>query len=300
MDSLLNVRTFLAVCRCGNFSVAAQELHVVPSVVSKRIAQLEKTLGTTLFDRTTRVVTLTPGGQRLQQRAAAIVAEFESLLNGFRDGDVGPEGHLRLLAPTTLTLTVLGPLLNRFLQLHPGITVDLGVSDQTINPVESGHDIGICGRAASYAEVQAIPLVPTARMAVAAPAYVDAHGAPDHPRDLDRHACIVFQAAGTTWRFRGRRGPALAVVRPRLACQDYLTVLDAACRGLGVALLPGYLARASLARGQLVQLLPDFTAQEEWFTAQVPERALQLARVRVLIDWLTQELPGAFDAWARS
>ncbi len=297
MDSLLNLRTFLAACRNHSFSEASRQLHVVPSVVAKRIAQLEKTVGARLFERTTRRVVLTPAGERLQQRAAAVVADFDAVLDGFRRDDAGVEGHIALVAPTTLTLTVLGPLLNRFLLQHPRITLEMSVSDRTTNPLESGQHIAISGRTASYADVVAVPLYPTQRVACASPHYVERHGPPAHPRELDRHACIVFRGAGASWRFRGWRGPALVDVRARLLVEDHLTALDAARRGLGVAVLPGYVARAALSRGELVALLPNFVVHEEWFTAQVPERLLPIARVRTLVDWVAEQLGPACEAW---
>ena len=119
MDTTTHLRTFIAVVRGGGFSDAARQLGVVPSVVAKRIAHLEQELHTRLFDRTTRKVTLTEAGEKLVSRASGIVAEFEELLHSVRRDEGMPEGHLRVMAPTTLTMAQLGPVFCSFLAARP-------------------------------------------------------------------------------------------------------------------------------------------------------------------------------------
>lgn len=300
MDSLLNLRTFLAVCRAGGFADASRRLHVSPSVVAKRIAQLERTVGAQLFARTTRVVNLTPAGERFQRRAATAVAEFEAVLVSLEQDDTVLEGSIRLMAPTTLTTTVLGPLLNEFMVRHPGIRIEVTLSDRTINPLESGHDMAISGRAATFTDVQAVPLCPTQRLACAAPSYLAAFGTPQLPSELDEHACIVFRPVGSAWRFEGPKGPTLITVQPRMVVEDHASACDAARRGLGIALLPLYVARADLRSGQLQEALPAYRLQGEWFSLQVPKRLKALARVDALIQWLVERLGPACNRWGES
>lgn len=289
MDITTHIQTFVEVVRCGGFSEAARQLGVVPSVVAKRTAQLEQELQARLFERTTRKVTLTEAGERLHARAAGVVAQFEELLQAVRRDEGKPEGHLRVMAPTTLTMEQLGEVFCAFLSAHPRITMELSLVDRSTNPAEAGVDLAISGRAASYEGVVDVPLFPVQPVLCAAPAYLQLHGQPQHPRDLADHACLVFSATGTSWAFQSSRGALAVDVRPRLLADDNRTLLRAAKHGLGIALLPRYIVEPALNDGSVVALLPKFAPQENWFKAYVPRRKLGLARVQTLLEFLQRE-----------
>ncbi len=292
MDVLGNLKTFLAVASGGGFSEAARKLHVVPSVVAKRIAQLEKTLGSRLFERSTRSVVLTEAGEQLQARAALLMADFDELVSTVQRDDSKLEGHIRVMAPTTLTMIYLGQVINAFLEKHERITMELALVDQSTNPQERGFDMAISGRTASYEGVLDVPLCAVQPRLFAAPAYVAAHGEPAHPRELADHRCLVFAPTGVNWQFESSRGAISVEVRPRLLADDNRTLLDAAVRGMGVVALPLYVARDALAGGQLQPVLGKFPLQETWFRAYMPRRSHKLARVQALVDWLASHLEG--------
>ncbi|BDR09186.1 LysR family transcriptional regulator [Comamonas thiooxydans] len=286
MDITTHIQTFVEVVRCNGFSEAARQLHVVPSVIAKRVSQLEQELQIKLFDRTTRRVTLTEAGERLHARAASVVAEFEELMHDVRRDEGKPEGHLRVMAPTTLTMEQLGGVFCCFLAAHPRITMEISLVDRSTNPAESGFDIAISGRAASYEGVVDVPLCPVNLTLCAAPAYLEQFGMPNHPRDLADHACLAFSATGLTWAFQSNRGALTIDVRPRLIADDNRTLLRAALQALGVVALPQYIAGPSLDSGALVEVLPKFPLQENWFKAYVPRRKMSVTRVRALLDYL--------------
>ncbi|MBI2726105.1 MAG: LysR family transcriptional regulator [Polaromonas sp.] len=292
MDVLGNLKTFLAVASGGGFSEAARKLHVVPSVVAKRIAQLEKTMGSRLFERSTRSVVLTEAGEQLQARAAVLMADFDELVSTVQRDDSKLEGHIRVMAPTTLTMVYLGQVINAFLEKHERITMELALVDQSTNPQERGFDMAISGRTASYDGVLDVPLCAVQTMLFASPGYVAAHGEPAHPRELADHRCLVFAPTGVNWQFESSRGAISVEVRPRLLADDNRTLLDAAVRGMGVVALPLYVARDALAAGQLLPLLGKFPLQETWFRAYLPRRSHKLARVQALVDWLATHLEG--------
>lgn len=292
MDVLGNLKTFLAVASGGGFSEAARKLHVVPSVVAKRIAQLEKTMGSRLFERSTRSVVLTEAGEQLQARAAVLMADFDELVSTVQRDDSKLEGHIRVMAPTTLTMVYLGQVINAFLEKHERITMELALVDQSTNPQERGFDMAISGRTASYDGVLDVPLCAVQTMLFASPAYVAAHGEPAHPRELADHRCLVFAPTGVNWQFESSRGAISVEVRPRLLADDNRTLLDAAVRGMGVVALPLYVARDALAAGQLQPVLGKFPLQETWFRAYLPRRSHKLARVQALVDWLASHLEG--------
>lgn len=290
MDTLTNLKTFAAVANYGGFSEAARRLHVVPSVVAKRIGQLEKTMGVRLFERSTRSVVLTEAGQQLQGRATGLMADFDDLVRSVQRDDNKLEGHIRVMAPTTLTMLHLGAVFNAFVQQHERITLELALVDLSSNPEEQGFDIAISGRNASYEGVIEVPLCSARPQLVAAPAYLVQRGAPTHPRDLTAHSCLVFAPTGRIWQFQSARGTLSVEVMPRLTVDDNLTLLGAASMGMGIAPLPTYVVRQALADGVLLPLLEDFALQENWFRAFIPRRKYRLARVRALADWLVANL----------
>lgn len=290
MDTLTNLRTFVTVARTGGFSPAARQLHVVPSVVAKRIAQLEQTMQARLFERSTRVVELTEAGRRLQARAAGLVSELDDVVQSVRRDEGALEGHLKVMAPTTLTLLRLGPLLDAFLAQHPRLTLEVTLIDRSINPIEEGYDVAISGRSATYDGVLDVPLCPVRPRLCASAAYLAQRGTPEHPRELAAHDCLVFRPGGGTWVFQSPRGLVHVEVAGRLTADDNHTLLGSAVMGRGIALLPHYVCGDAIGDARLVELLPAFPPQDSWFKAYVPRRRYRMARVRALVDWLAAQL----------
>lgn len=286
MDVVTHVQTFVAIVRCGNFSEAARHLGVVPSVVAKRVSQLETELKTRLFERTTRRVDLTEAGEKLYAKASNVVAEFEELVRSVERDESKLEGHLKVMAPTTLTMVQLGEVFCEFLRSHPSITLELVLEDRSTNPSEGGYDIAISGRAASYEGVVDIPLRPVKLLLCAAPSYLSLHPHITHPRDLADCDCLVFSATGANWVFQSSRGSLAIDVHPRLSADDNHTLLRAAMGSLGVALLPSYIAADAIAAGKLEIVMPDFAPQENWFKAYVPRRRMAVQRVKALLKHL--------------
>lgn len=290
MDTLTNLKTFAAVASYGGFSEAARRLHVVPSVVAKRIDQLEKTMGARLFERSTRSVVLTEAGEQLQGRAVSVMADFDDLVRSVQRDDSKLEGHIRVMVPTTLTMLHLGSVLNAFLAQHEHITLEIALVDLSSNPEEQGFDIAISGRNTSYEGVIDVPLCSAKPVLVAAPAYIARRGVPTHPRELIEHTCLVFAPTGRIWQFQSTRGALSVEVTPRLTTDDNHTLLGAAMMGMGIAPLPSYVARQALADRKVQLLLESYPLQENWFRAFVPKRKYRLARIQALIDWLAADL----------
>lgn len=291
MDTLTNLKTFMAVAKSGGFSDAAKQLDVVPSVVAKRIAQLEQALGTRLFQRSTRQVVITESGIQLRSRASGLLTEFDDLVRTVQRDDKKLEGHIRIMAPTTLTMMHLGKTLCAFMAQHERITMEIALVDLSSNPEEQSFDLAISGRSASYEGVVDVPLCSTQLVLVAAPACVARRlGKLNHPRELAEHPCLVFSPSGSLWNFQSTRGVLSVEVKPHVLADDNVTLLQAALMGMGVAVLPGYIAAPSLAKGELLQLLPKFPLQDTWFKAYVPRRRMRVARVQALVDWLARDL----------
>ncbi|MBV0881472.1 LysR family transcriptional regulator [Noviherbaspirillum sp. L7-7A] len=290
MDVLLNLRAFLAAARHKSFSEAARQLHVVPSVVAKRVNDLESTTGTQLFNRTTRNVTLTEAGQKFHPSATALVAEFDEVISSLKRNEGKLEGHIRLKAPTSLTVLYLADVFSSFQHKHERITMEVLLVDRSVNPIEEGFDVVITGLSESYEGVIDIPLCPLRQIVCAAPTYLEGRAVPEHPRELADHDCLVFKPKGATWQFESSRGPISIDVPQRLIANDTSVLFAAACAGNGIAVLPTYVAKDALNSFTLLPLLQDYQLQPTWLKALVPRRRQGLARIEAVISWLRLHL----------
>ncbi len=289
MDSLLNIRAFVSAARGGSFSSAARDAGVSPSVITKRISQLEHTLGVVLFQRSTRNLKLTDAGAEMLPRCLRLVADFEDTIrSGRMRGQIA--GRLRIKAPSTVTSLLLGGLFSDFAIDNPGVVLDLVLLDRSVNPIEEGFDLAISARPATYPSVIDTPLSSYPCVLCASPQYLAEHAAPQHPSDLIDHECLVSVLYGGAWRFESESGEIAVDVRARLSANDGRVLLEAARRGVGIAILPEFVARGDVASGRLIALMPDFRPATLWLKALVPATRTRDPMVRALLDHLIARL----------
>lgn len=288
MDTLDNIRTFLAVVRHGSFSATARALNTVPSVVSKRVSQLEHLLKTKLLRRSTRELHLTESGRFFNERFIGILAELDGALrDGLAEATMLQE-HLRIKSPTTLAMYYIGDVLVDFRSNHPGVRIDIVLMDRSVNPIEEGFDIAIGAIPITYPNVTDIPLFPVKRLLVASPAYLKAHGTPEHPRDLAQHDCIIFTATGSAWEFESPSGTVRVQVQNTFNANDSTMLLKAVERDLGIAILASYIAQPAVNSGRVVTVLPDFRLPDLMVKAMVPENRRSNAAVQALVQRLVE------------
>lgn len=290
MDTLVNVRTFLLAARLGSFAAAARSQSVAPSVVSKRIGQLEHEFNVPLFHRSTRHLRLTVDGSRLLPRCQKLLAEFD----GLRDAEwqEAIQGHLRVDAPGTVTSRVLGPIFCDFLAQHPGVDMDLRLIDRLDNQLERGCDLVIGTRPSTFEQIQDFPLMPYTCATYASRTYVERHGFPKQPRDLAGHSCLVSLLYGTTWHYYGPTGDYAVNVRPRLTVNDAIILREAVRRDLGIAVLPTSIVESEVQDGHFVPLLPDWRPPPLWLKALVPTQKMAKPSVQALLNYLRERLAG--------
>ncbi len=286
MNTLLNIRAFLLVARCGSFSGAARELAVAPSVITKRISQLEAETGTQLFVRSTRGLALTGAGERLLPKYQGVVAELEEIISGSAHADLGIEGHLRVKAPTTVTSLYLGRLFSEFQAMHPALTMEIVMLDRSVNPLEEAFDVVVAARPATYPHVVDVPLCVYPIDVCCAPSYLKARKQPLHPTDLVDHDCLTTVLLGTTWLFETTSGSFSVEIHSKFHANDGRVVLDAARTGLGVAALPRYLVMEDFRAGRLTRLLEDFPVTVFWLKALVPRMKMNKPAVNALVTYL--------------
>jgi DNA-binding transcriptional LysR family regulator len=274
---------FASVVENRSFSGAAQVLGTSKATVSKAISRLEIRLGATLFHRTSRRLTLTESGQALSDRAARILSEAREAEEIARDANSTPIGRVRLSAPMNFGLTRVAPALADFLTLYPGIEVDLTLSDAPTDIVAQGIDVALRVADLPDSSLRVRRLAPVRLHLVAAPAYLEKHGRPEHPSDLAHHASRPF-----VWQFR--RGNEEVAIRPTgpLSTDSGEAMLPALRAGLGITRLPDFIVEQDLADGTLVELLNDWQETDMALHLLTPPGTLRPARVEALIDFLAE------------
>lgn len=292
MSHLLNIRTFLRVAELENFSETARQLGISKSVVTRRIRELETSLGTPLLVRTTRRVRLTESGALYRQHVAGLVEELDALETSLADSQLQLRGLMRISAPTAFGIHILRPVLVEFFRQHPELTLELVLNDQPVNPAEEGYDIAITDRSAISGQFQEEPLFRFDLVCCAAPAYLEARGTPQEPAELREHDCIqyLYNDSGHDWRFsRGEEGFRV-LVHPRIATNSGAVMRDGTLAGEGISILPYFLVREQLREGRLVEVLPGFELPQLLMKAVLPRRRETVRRTRQLIEYLRQEL----------
>lgn len=292
--SLSDLDAFVAIARTRSFRGAARLRGVSASSLSEAVRRLEGTLGVRLLNRTTRSVTPTEAGEQVLQRLMPVLREVEGALdvvNGFRDS---VRGTLRLNVPTIVARSVLAPIANRFLQAHPGITLEVNAEDTFIDVLAAGFDAGIRYEERIERDMIAVPIGPRVQRyaAAASPAYLAARGAPAHPRELADHACIRHRfASGATadWEFiRGKEVVRIKPVGPLIA-NSLEMELAAAVAGLGVIFTFEDTLRGALEKGELAPVLPEWWQSFPGPFLYYSGRRHMPAALRAFVDFIRLE-----------
>jgi DNA-binding transcriptional LysR family regulator len=293
MDTIASMRAFVAVAKTGSFTTAAQKLDLVPSVVTKRVAQLERIVGKTLFHRTTRKVVLSADGEHHLERIIAAIAAHDQALIELRKGVRRLTGPIRIKVPSTLGFLRLNALVREFAELHPDVDVEVLLLDGPMNPVAEGIDIAITAFPASFDNVADEILWPLRRSLFASKQYLSSHRHLDHPRQLEEHRCLVYQPTGPSWPFLSGNDAMTVTVHPRMSSNDMRVLLEAAKTHLGITLLSNYVALPEIRGGSLVVPLPDFPVPDLWIKAMVPIDRLTTPRVSALLRFIRDKGGGS-------
>jgi len=280
---------FACVVEHRSFSGAAESIGVSKATVSKAISRLEAQLGTSLFHRTSRRLTLTDSGNTLAERAGRILAEARAAEESALDAAKAPAGLVRVAAPITFGIRFVADAIADLLQAHPGLEIDLRLSDARVDIVADGFDIALRIADLPDSSLRARRLAPIAARVVAAPAYLAKHGMPRHPADLAHHACIQYANAIGAWHFRKANGEE-AAVRPTgpLITDNGDAMMPALKAGLGIARLPDFIVDRELSDGSLVEILADWPPLNIALHLMTPPSALRPARVEVVIEFLSE------------
>jgi DNA-binding transcriptional LysR family regulator len=303
MMKLEGIAAFVAVRESGSISEAARRLRLSKSVVSERLAELEKTLGAKLLHRTTRRLTLTEDGSAFLERATRITRDIESAAADMAERRGTLAGPLRISAPVTFGRLHLGPALYPFLAAHPEIELTLDLDDRRVDASSGGFDAVVRHGPIFDSRLMAWKLAPSRRVLVASPAYLERQGAPKSIEELAGHRGIFYTNRGVAdWRFprvTGSIGGNDAIVvhgKLALGINNGDMIRDAAIAGLGIALLPMFIAGAAVKAGELAVIDIGMQPEPEFIFIAHPDGRNPSAKLRALADHLRKAF-GAPPYW---
>jgi DNA-binding transcriptional LysR family regulator len=286
---LHGLHAFTVVARLRSFSAAARELGVSPSALSQAVRQLEERLGVVLLSRTTRSVAPTEVGTRLLEKSGAPLAQaLEGLRTVTRPADA-LTGTVRLTVPELVTESVFAPLVPRFLEAFPKVSVELVADSRRVDLVREGFDGGVRMEGIARDMVRLRLSAPFRLVVVGAPSYLARHGAPRQPEDLAHHRCVGMRAAGGSphpwWLERGRRSWTVPVV-PVLTCNERRALLGMVEAGAGLCYAPELEVAPQLERGTLRLVLEEYAARMPGLFLYYPSRRQASPAFRAFIDLL--------------
>src|SRR6266576_2937300 len=284
---------FAKVVELRSFAATASELALSKATVSKAITRLEERLGARLFNRTSRRLALTDAGQKLSERATRLLLDGEAAENEALAQSVAPRGLVRLAVPMTFGVRAVAPILPEFLAAYPEVSIDLHLSDATVDLIGEGFDAGLRIARLPDSSLIARRLCAMPRYTVAAPSYLKRYGRPTH---LAQHKCFGYAYLSTAgvWHYTNVAGEQ-ASVRPagQLRVNNGEAVVPSVIAGLGIADLPDFIIGDAIATGEVEVILKGWKQPEGAVHLVTPPGGPRPARVEVLADFLTRHFAKA-------
>jgi DNA-binding transcriptional LysR family regulator len=299
MDRLQSMKVFVKVAQHSGFAAAARELRMSTAAVSKHVAGLEAQIGARVFDRTTRRVGLTEVGRVYLERSLECLQALEDA-----DASVGelakdPRGLLRVTAPSDLAELVT-PVIAEVMRAQPGIVVDLQLTNRVVDLVEEGVDVAVRVSSALDGRYVARPLARSRLLMFGTPQYLDEHGRPRRPADLESHRSLVFVEPRPMSEVVLTRGQRTVRVPLKVAMTSNMgaALHGAMLRGVGLAIEPSFLSHRDHQAGLIEQVLPDWSLNEVRMYAVYPHRRYLSPKVKVLVEALRAAIgDGTRDPW---
>lgn len=292
-----SIRLFVLAAEKLNISAAGRDLGMAPAVASTRLAKLEKALGADLLRRSTRKVALSLEGAEFLPYAREILAQEDAAHAALGRGNVSATGTLRFTAPSTFAQLYIAPILPGFLASHPGISLDLRLTDMEFDLIQGSFDLALRNSVLPDSSLKGRRLADDMRILCASPEYLAQHGTPTTPGDLATHQLIAFKEKssvpligrdGTTAHFNPR------LAGCRLVVDDGLSQKVATIAGAGISMNSLWSVHRELTAGSLVRVLPDYRVDDQaalWLV--YPKSNVLTAKVRIFIDYLSERIGNA-------
>lgn len=293
MDRLQAMHLFVRVAELSSFSAVAQQMGLARSAVTRQIAALEQHLGIKLMVRSTRRLMLTSAGAAYLEKCRVILNLVEAAETGVAEERQTPRGMIRISLPLIYGLMRVAPILLDFARRYPEVQLDMDYTDRRVNLIEEAIDLSVRITSRLGATEIARRLGSSQLEAVASPGYLAEHGTPRHPSELIHHECLSYTTTAEskqTWSFEVDGVLTAYPIRPRIHSNNGEALNDAVERGLGIALQPDFIIERSLQSGKVVTILNEFPLPELGIYAMLPSNRQVPHRVRVLMDFLADQL----------
>ena len=293
MDKFKAFETFVAVATKGSLTAAARSEGVAPAIIGRRLDALEENLGVKLLVRTTRRITLTHEGSAFLEDCQRLLSDVANAEASVSAGGVKASGHLHITAPAGFGRRHVAPLVPRFVELHPGVSISLNLSDRVVDLAAEGFDCAVRVGDMPDSSLVSVRMADNRRLCVATPAYLAKHGTPMQPSDLLQHACLTLSSDASQtrgWAFRLAKDDGHEVVHLRpggpLDCSDGQVLHNWCLAGYGIAWRSTWEVEAEILSGQLVAVLEEFAAPPSGIFVVFPQRKHLPLRVRLWMDYL--------------
>ncbi len=283
MNNWAGIEEFYVVAHARSFTQAAQRLGLSTSQVSREVAQLEDRLGQRLLYRSTRHVSLTEAGEQFFVRCRRLLEDRDETLAAMLHESAQLQGHLRMTCSERFVV----PMINRFMLQHPRLNVDVLLANEMMDLVDHGIDLAVRFGHLSDSRLVSVRLGSRTRYLCAAPAYLQAHGAPGSLDDLSQHDCVCGMEE--VWSFTRDSRPYEHRPNGRFRCNSGYAVVEAALRGLGLCQLPDFYVEPHLRSGNMMEFLAEHRPVDEAVWAVYPHRRHVPLKVRLAIEHLQQE-----------
>jgi len=297
-----DIQAYLLAVELGGISAAARHMGLSKSVVSKRISDLERELGVTLLQRSTRRILPSESGRYFYDQARAAMCQLTQAAQSVSETSGELCGELRVLAPMSFGTRWLSPLMAEFGKAHPRLHLILELDDRLVDMGYERYDVAIRITRIGDSALIARKLATSRRVLCCSPDYAERAGLPETVEDIGRHACLAYSNSppGQVWAFRGQSGhaePKTITPRGIFTANNGEVLRDAAVAGHGLAVLPRFIAWEDLRAGRLVEVKPGAVPLDDGIFAVYPRTAFSSAKLRALVLFLQQSLsPAPWEA----
>jgi DNA-binding transcriptional LysR family regulator len=292
MDTILGIKTIIAVVETGSFTAAGDRLSISKALVSKYVGIVEEQLGVRLFNRSTRKISITEAGKNYYERVVPLFDDYSELVDNLAEHETSPRGQLRISAPVTFGESNLAPLLPELINRYPDLSVDLHLSDKVIDMLEEGIDLvvrigGVDDSNLIARKITSFPLI-----MCASPAYLEKHGYPTNAQELEQHTTIIDSnfRIGFNWPLISKSGePSVAHVKSHISANSPRAVKEVVLASGGIGLIPEFVIEEQLRSGELLRVMDNHKTLEFGMFAIYPHRKFVPRKVRTMVDFLIEK-----------
>jgi DNA-binding transcriptional LysR family regulator len=286
------MNVFVRVAKNGSFAAGARETGISRAMATKHIMQLENTLGSRLFNRTTRSLSLTDVGASYLERCQQVLAEIEEMEAAVTHLQTEPRGVLKISAPPVIGANHIARAATEFVKIYPDLTIDMVLQGNPGDLIDEGIDLAIYLGELADTSMVARKLATSLRVVCGSPDYLEKYGIPETPDDLLNHSCLVNWATAprNKWKFRGENGMYVIDVKGSIQANVADVIRIAAIDGLGLVMLPNYIVGRDIEKGRLKVVLKNYPLPPLDIYAVYPHRKYLSAKVRRFMDFLQEWL----------